>query len=211
MNNLRKFATEADYSAATLNYPAVSWVTGTDIVHFDKTSTVANNKVKIAFTTDVCGAGKSFNVVYDAMMLGILDGIIINGVPYAGSDCSISIELEANTDYLIEYELKSDVTDVSNWFNIAACEGCSCSDHYKYDILFPAQVTAIGELHEEEAINSILFESATPPTYTPSSSSFTVNLYVPDANYSDYTSAYAGMSSASFYRLSEYNGNIPLN
>ena len=35
MNNLKKFATEADYNAATLNYPAVSWVTGTDTVHFD--------------------------------------------------------------------------------------------------------------------------------------------------------------------------------
>jgi hypothetical protein len=36
MNNLRRFNTEADYSAATLNYPAVSWVTATDNVYFDK-------------------------------------------------------------------------------------------------------------------------------------------------------------------------------
>ena len=36
MDNLRKFNTEADYSAATLNYPAVSWVVSGDIVHFDK-------------------------------------------------------------------------------------------------------------------------------------------------------------------------------
>ena len=38
MNNLKKFNTEADYSAATLNYPAVSWVVSGDIVHFDKES-----------------------------------------------------------------------------------------------------------------------------------------------------------------------------
>ena len=38
MNNLRKFTTEADYSAATLNYPAVSWVTATDNVYFDKSA-----------------------------------------------------------------------------------------------------------------------------------------------------------------------------
>lgn len=38
MNNLRKFQTEADYSAATLNYPAVSWVTATDNVYFDKSA-----------------------------------------------------------------------------------------------------------------------------------------------------------------------------
>ena len=37
-NNLRKFATEAEYTAATLNYPAVSWITATDGVHFDKTA-----------------------------------------------------------------------------------------------------------------------------------------------------------------------------
>lgn len=210
MNNLRKFATEADYSAATLNYPAVSWVTGTDIVHFDKTSTVANNKVKIAFTTDVCGAGKSFNVVYDAMMLDILDGIIINGVPYAGSDCSISIELEANTNYLIEYELKSDVTDVSNWFNIAACEGCSSNEHYKYDILFPAQVTNISSLHEQDSINSILFEGATPPTLYISSSSIAFNVYAPAASISAYESAFESKTEVNVYTLSQYNGNIPL-
>ena len=35
MNNLRKFSTEADYSAATLNYPAVSWVESGDTVHYD--------------------------------------------------------------------------------------------------------------------------------------------------------------------------------
>lgn len=210
MNNLRKFATEADYSAATLNYPAVSWVTGTNIVHFDKISTVANNKVKIAFTTDACGAGKSFYVVLDGQMFGILEGVSVNGVPVIASDCSISIDLEANTNYLIEYELKSDVTDVSNWFNIDADEGCSSSVHYKYDILFPAQVTNISSLNEENSINSILFEGATPPTLHLTTSSFTVNLYVPDANYNDYASAYSSMTSVSLHRLSEYNGNIPL-
>lgn len=38
MNNLRNFNTVADYQAATLNYPAVSWITATDGVYFDKTS-----------------------------------------------------------------------------------------------------------------------------------------------------------------------------
>lgn len=210
MNNLRKFATEADYSAATLNYPAVSWVVSGDTVHFDKAGATVNNKVKLAFTTDVCGAGKTFSVVPDGMMFGILEGVSVNGVPYEGSDCSFSIDLEANTNYLIEYELKSDVTDVSNWFNIDEAEGCSSNDHYKYDILFPAQVTNISSLHEEGSINSILFEGATPPTLHLTTSSFTANLYVPDANYNDYASAYSSMTSVSLHRLSEYNGNIPL-
>ena len=37
-HNLKKFETEAQYSAATLNYPAVSWVTNGHSVHFDKTA-----------------------------------------------------------------------------------------------------------------------------------------------------------------------------
>ena len=36
MDNLRCFNTEADYSAATLNYPAVSYVVSGDTVHYDK-------------------------------------------------------------------------------------------------------------------------------------------------------------------------------
>lgn len=36
MNNLRKFNTEEEYTAATLNYPAVSWVVEGDYVYFDK-------------------------------------------------------------------------------------------------------------------------------------------------------------------------------
>ena len=39
MDNLKKFATYNDYTAATLNYPAVSWVTATDNVYFDKSAT----------------------------------------------------------------------------------------------------------------------------------------------------------------------------
>lgn len=38
MNNLRKFNTVTDYQAAQLNYPAVSWITATDGVYFDKTA-----------------------------------------------------------------------------------------------------------------------------------------------------------------------------
>ena len=50
MNNLKKFSTEAEYGSATLNYPAVSWVTATDNVHFDKSGSTptVNDKVMIA-------------------------------------------------------------------------------------------------------------------------------------------------------------------
>ena len=38
MNNLRKFNTEAEYSSAALNYPAVSWIVSGDTVMFDKSA-----------------------------------------------------------------------------------------------------------------------------------------------------------------------------
>lgn len=38
--NLKKFQTEADYQAAELNYPAVSWIVSGDTFHYDKTEPV---------------------------------------------------------------------------------------------------------------------------------------------------------------------------
>ena len=149
MNNLKKFSTEAEYSAATLNYPAVSWVTGTDTVYFDKSAPV-NKKVKIAFTTDACGEGKIFNLVigeYFSDMIANLNGITVNGEPFTPLTSDAHLVLTANTDYLVEYELKDGVSNVGNWFVLPPADGCS-SNFRNYDILFPAQVTTIGGLNQ---------------------------------------------------------------
>ena len=58
MNNLRKFSTEADYSAATLNYPAVSWVTSTDNVYFNKTEPTPTMNGDIKATYSVTGTSQ---------------------------------------------------------------------------------------------------------------------------------------------------------
>ena len=210
MNNLKKFSTEAEYGSATLNYPAVSWVTGTDTVHFDKTApVVANNKVKIAFTTDACCDGKKFGVI-DSTALSSLNGITVNGEPFTPSASDASISLAANTDYLIEYELKDGVSNVSNWFEITPAEGCS-STRINYDILFPAQVTTVTGLYEGGSeINNLLLEETTPPSVTFNTSSYP-NIYVPDSAVSTYKSA-SGWSSIEdhFFPISEYSGNIPV-
>ena len=212
MNNLKKFSTEADYSAATLNYPAVSWVTGTDTVHFDKGGAAVNNNVKIAFTTDACGAEKSFDVLnssYITETLAILNGITVNGEPFTPSSSDAKIYLVANTDYLIEYELKDDVTDVNNFFSLQAAEGCS-STSIKYDILFPAQVNEIDGL--QDSINNMILESETPPTATFNSSDISsiVGIYVPDSAVNTYKSASVWDSfEYKIYPISEYSGNIP--
>ena len=208
MNNLKKFSTEAEYGSATLNYPAVSWVTGTDTVHFDKLVPALNNKVKIAFTTDACGEGKSFNLVPESGLINNINSLTVNGEPFTPSSCggSYELQLEANTDYLIEYELNDDVSNVSNWFALNSAEGCS-STRIKYDILFPAQVTTIGGLGD---FRVLILEETTPPNLPLSSCDFP-STYVPDSAVNTYKSA-SGWSEIedSIYPISEYSGNIPV-
>lgn len=208
MNNLKKFSTEADYSAATLNYPAVSWVTGTDTVHFDKAGAVVNNKVKIAFTTDACAQGKTM-VIGDYTMYNSINGITVNGEPLTPGSSEVYLPLSNNTDYLIEYELKDGVSNVSNWFALTPAEGCS-STSIKYDLLFPAQVDEIDGL--QDSINNMIFESETPPTATFNSSDITsiVGIYVPDSAVNTYKSASVWDEfSPVIHPISEYSGNIP--
>ena len=209
MNNLKKFSTEADYSAATLNYPAVSWVTGTDTVHFDKTApVVANNKVKIAFTSDACCVGKRINLTPHLEVVYNIDSLTVNGEPLTPGGSETMLELTNNTDYLIEYELKDGVTDVYNWFALQAAEGCS-STRINYDILFPAQVTTIGAVGEK--VGNIIFEVTTPPTAFGLVSDFSYGIYVPDSAVNTYKTA-EGWSSYSdrIYSISEYSGDIPV-
>lgn len=56
-HNLKKFSTEADYSAATLNYPAVSWITGTNSVHFDATAPATFGGLTVHYLIDQSMAG----------------------------------------------------------------------------------------------------------------------------------------------------------
>lgn len=212
MNNLKKFSTEADYSAATLNYPAVSWVTGTDTVHFDKTApVVANNKVKIAFTTDECGQGKEFNVMdpsYITETLAILNGITVNGEPFTPGGSDAKMYLAANTDYLIEYELKDGETNVYNYFDQGPIGGCS-SLWFKYDILFPAQVGEIDFLNDQ-GVNNLILESETPPVRSFASDELNITaIYVPDSAVNTFKNGDWSPWANIIYPISQYSGNIP--
>lgn len=212
MNNLKKFSTEAEYSAATLNYPAVSWVTGTDTVHFDKTAPAVNNKVKIAFTTDVCAQGKEFNVIdpsYVTETLAILNGITVNGEPFTPGGSDAKIYLEANTDYLIEYEMKDDATNVENFFCQSYIAGCSSDNNIKYDILFPAQVNSISYL-SDFGVSNLILESETPPSRGFASDELNITaIYVPDSAVNTYKNGDWSPWANIIYPISQYSGNIP--
>ena len=215
MNNLRKFATEAEYSAATLNYPAVSWVVSGDTVHYDKTSGETPTSapvVKVAFSTDACGSGDEMHVEGDGTMINndIVSAITVNGDEIAIAGSMTAIQLEADTDYLIEYSLSGDVTDMSYGFYLTTPWGCSSETIY-YDILFPEQVTNVGNLNTDQ-INNIIFLAETPPTVGISSSGHgTGFVYVPDASVNAYKSAWAAAYIEDYIKpLSEYSGNLPV-
>jgi hypothetical protein len=61
-HNLKKFSTEADYSAATLNYPAVSWVSGTNSVHFDATAPATFGGLTVHYLIDQSVASVNVNL-----------------------------------------------------------------------------------------------------------------------------------------------------
>lgn len=211
MNNLKRFNTESEYQQTSLNYPAVSWVTGTDTVHFDKSApVVANNKVKIAFTTDACSGGKQINLTPNISVVSNINSLTVNGEPLTPGSSDAYLDLAANTDYLIEYELKDGVTDVDNWFAITPAEGCT-STMINYDILFPSQVNNIDGL--QNAINNMILESETPPTVTFNDSDITdiVGIYVPNSAVNTYKSASFWASFKNkIYPISEYQGNLPV-
>lgn len=215
MNNLRKFATEADYSAATLNYPAVSWVVSGDTLHYDlsgDTPTPSAPAIKIAFTMDECGNGKEMHVEGNGDMINnnIVSAITVNGDEIAIAGSMTAIEMEADTDYLIEYSLSGDVTDIGYAFYLTTPWGCASEAIY-YDILFPEQVTNIGTIHSDQVYNIIIL-AETPPTISWDNSSAGQHyIYVPDEAVNTYKSSWASVLLDDKVKpLSEYEGNIPL-
>ena len=214
MNNLRKFATEADYSAATLNYPAVSWVVSGDTLHYDlsgDTPTPSAPAIKIAFAMDECGNGKEMHVEGNGDMInnGFVTAITVNDVELTLSSSMLAIELEANTDYLIEYYLSNNATYDNGYFFIETPWGCASST-ISYDMLFPSQIEHIGGLNEK-CISKLIVEATTPPYIYLSGSDFVGQIYVPDSAVNTYKTDenWSGFASA-IHPISEYSGNIPV-
>lgn len=165
MNNLKKFSTEADYSAATLNYPAVSWVTATDNVHFDKSGSTptVNDKVMMAWTTGDNGAGDialvnlgSTEPTVYFTSITVNDVEVLSQVDSSGALKNYS---QANTDYVAKYELINNTT-ITDKFS-GDLGGSWGSDTPRVDFLVPAQVTEINSLPND--VYNLVVEATTPP------------------------------------------------
>ena len=218
-NNLRKFNNEADYSAATLNYPAVSWVVSGDTVHFDKTSgsptPVVNDKFMMAFTASHTGTDDIvlWNVgATDSF--GVLDSMTINDVAIEQANTTYALEgysVVSGQSYVVKYGiLDGSDTDVHECFtgNLGGGWG---SDSGFIDFLVPSQVTEISYLPSN--LEKLVVEATTPPDFSNyDASSWNDGLvYVPDTSVDAYKAANTWSTIANYiYPISEYSGNLPV-
>lgn len=215
MNNLKKFATEADYSAATLNYPAVSWVTATDNVHFDKSAptppTPTNDKVMLLTTAQndaddivLYNGGLSPSEPY-------FISITVNDepVPNPNSTNSLADVCRGGLPYLIKYELTNTIID--DWF--AGDLGAFGSATQPGEVLIPSQITEVKHLPNNvyTAGAKVVCEVTTPPNISFATSGLdNAILYVPDASVNTYMEASGWNSFAQILPISQYSGNLPV-
>lgn len=204
MNNLKKFATEAEYSAATLNYPAVSWIVSGDTVAFDKEAPSQNDKIMMSFTTD---SGDHF-VFYncEASDAGDITSISVDDVAVTPIACN-STEGTEEALHIIKYGLNTTV--IGDWFSGEL--GSDGSSAPSIEILIPEQITEIGHIptNYQEAVVVL---ATTPPTLTIDGSAWQpMVIYVPDNAVNTYKAA-SGWSQkeSSINPLSDYQGNLPV-
>ena len=213
MNNLKKFETEADYSAATLNYPAVSWVVSGDTVHFDKSAPTptVNDKIMMAFSSNNTGndiilvnLGSTEPTTYFTSIT-LNDAEVLSLVDSSGVLLNYSV---ANTDYLAKYDVKETYYNSAfeKFNNNLGVYGSSDG----VEILIPSQITVVYDMPTN--ITKLVIEATTPPTTSMGSSGYEdlQGIYVPDAALSAYQAAWGGTFGEYIHPISEYSGNLPV-
>lgn len=211
MRNLRKFNSEADYNAAELNYPAVSWVTGTDAVHFDKAAPADLSKVMMAFQSTT--AGKDIILWNGGVSIPPTDlftDLTVNDVDVMGlldAGGTLTSYTQANTTYVAKYGLidNSQITDIFSGY----LGGGWGSNPGSIEFFIPSSVIEIASLPSN--VNSLVINNKIVPNISIDFSGMnSINLYVPDNAVSDYQTTLGGHWSGSILPISQYSGNLPL-
>ena len=213
MNNLKKFATETEYTAATLNYPAVSWVTATDNVHFDKSGSTPTVNDKVMLLTTAESSGDDVELYNGGISPAepYFISITVNDepVPNPNSTNSLADVGVAGEPYLIKYELTSTIID--DWF--AGDLGAYGSSVQPGEVLIPSQITEVKHFPSNvyTAGAKVVCEVATPPNISFATSGLeNAILYVPDASVNAYTEASGWGGFAQILPISQYSGNLPV-
>lgn len=216
MNNLRKFATEAEYSAATLNYPAVSWVVSGDTVHFDRSGSTpaVNDKVIFCGTFNDEGTGSFpiYNPYGSVTPSEYFSSITINDVEMNPISAETVISYTYNDVKTVKYDITT--TTLSDCFSVSILGNASPAAE-NAEFFIPSKITSIQGL-PQNTLNSLVVESSTPPTVMETfSSSLQLSengrIYVPDSAVNTYktTSDWQGYSDY-ILPISEYSGNLPV-
>lgn len=211
MNNLRKFATEAEYSAATLNYPSVAWVTGSDSIHFDKTEPTPEPNDKIILSFVATATTTSDVVLFNGGVSGADTGITsctLNDVDVFSSlseGVLQDVSLVSGTVYTAKIGIVG--TEDGGWFSSATL---GTGEYDAIEILFPAQMTSIG-VPTNTAYNKLVCQSTTPPVLSSNWSGDLFTAYVPDESVNDYKNTEGWSENAQYiFPLSQYSGNLPV-
>ena len=207
MNNLRKFQTEADYTAATLNYPSVAWVVSGDSFHYDNAAPpVVNDKVMMA---SYDGSGESTFYYFNcyASSTGDITSITIDNVEVNPITCEGGY-VDASQTYIVKYALNT--TSVNDWLSGDLGVGAG-SDASKLDILYPSQITAIYGGIPNNVLNMVV-EATTPPYIEGLGSAFAgAGIYVPDESVNTYkANGYWSECLDKIFPISQYSGNLPV-
>ena len=209
--NLRRFNNETEYQQATLNYPAVSWVTGTDAVHFDKAAPADLSKVMMAFQSTT--AGKDivlWNGGASVPPTDLFTDLTVNDVDVMSlldAGGTLTSYTQANTTYVAKYGLvdNSQITDIFS----GDLGGRWGSTPGPIEFFIPSSVTDIASLPGN--VNSLVIDNETVPTISIDFSGMnSIDLYVPDNAVSAYQTAWGSHWSGSINGLSQYSGNLPL-
>lgn len=204
-NNLKKFDTQAEYENATLNYPAVSWVTGTDVVYFDAEEPVDNNKIMIGFYSQ---DAENTIILYNGEASDTdFTSITVNDVAVDPIVPELQVATEADTDYVVKYG--SNYTIVTDAFSgDLGIGGASTIEMY-----LPSTITEI-DFFPNNQITALVIDSTTPPSSIGTWSDLNPNLdavYVHDEAVNTYKSdEFWGTIESNIYPISEYQGNLPI-
>lgn len=205
--NLRKFSSEAEYNAATLNYPSVAWVTSGDTIHYDKTEPQPEReKVVLAFTT---ADEEGYIVFYNGEGADVdqITGLTFNGEPIDPIEPELNpVQFESvNT---IKYAIEG--TTIGDAFT-GDLTNTSASLLPSIEFLIPAFITEVAYLPNNQ-IDNLVIMASTPPEASVDTSALTVSgaIYVPDDAVSAYQYTVWSGPGKTILPLSEYEGNLPV-
>ena len=193
MKNLRIFTTEDEYNEAAISFPAVSWITSTDNLHYDlsEKSPLQSNNIMFAFFTNPNAEGMDI-VLYDCGGSGV-EEYINNIKVYKGdeliantTDCAVQGGAENDSNYLVKYDIKD--TSIGEVFSTELGVGPSLG----FEFLIPSNITSIDFL-PTNYLDSLVVLATTPPSLGMATSDLNVGvIYVPDDAVTDYQSEWIG-------------------